>query len=438
MEAHGTRPGRDAEAQPPPPSEHDCGVDGCPCDVVEAPPGSAWPKRLYYELRRVVVNFTPSWFAVTMGTGITSILLRNEPYQFRGIDILSDIVFGLNVFLFVTFFLVGLARYLLWPRMFTLMLLHSSQSLFVGTFSIGFATIVNMIALACAGPWGHHFVTLGWVLWWIDASLSVIVCIGLLFLMFTRQSHYFHELTALWLLPVVCPIVSSGSGAVVSNTLTVTPARITIVISWALLGMGLTLAFILITIYFARLAVYKIPPAALLASTFIPLGPCGQATYTLLKLSAASYEMAKAQGEWLISTNLTSAPEARAMGTAAYAATLPMGLMLWGFGLVCLILALLYALDIALVGHFRFNFSWWGAVFSTGVYALATMELSHNLNSTTLRVIGTLLFFLELFIWFTMCYWSLRRVLLRQLYIAPCLQDTGEPITMSNARKYVH
>ena len=95
MEAHGTRPGRDAEAQLPPPSEHDCGVDGCPCDVVEAPPGSAWPKRLYYELRRVVVNFTPSWFAVTMGTGITSILLRNEPYQFRGIDILSDIVLSL-------------------------------------------------------------------------------------------------------------------------------------------------------------------------------------------------------------------------------------------------------------------------------------------------------------------------------------------------------
>ena len=224
----------------------------------------------------------------------------------------------------------------------------------------------------------------------------------------------------------------------VSSTLTVTPARITIVISWALLGMGLTLAFILITIYFARLAVYKIPPAALLASTFIPLGPCGQATYTLLKLSAASYEMAKAQGEWVISTNLTSASEARAMGTAAYAATLPMGLMLWGFGLVCLILALLYALDIALVGHFRFNLGWWGAVFSTGVYALATMELSHNLNSTTLRVISTLLFFLELFIWFTMCYWTLRRVLLRQLYIAPCLQDTGEPTTMSNTRKYVH
>ncbi|KAL6924368.1 hypothetical protein FSHL1_001622 [Fusarium sambucinum] len=31
--------------------------------------------------RRIVVNFGPSWFTVTMGTGITSILLHNLPYQ---------------------------------------------------------------------------------------------------------------------------------------------------------------------------------------------------------------------------------------------------------------------------------------------------------------------------------------------------------------------
>ena len=105
---------------------------------------------------------------------------------------------------------------------------------------------------------------------------------------------------------------------------------------------------------------------------------------------------------------------------------------------MCLILALLYVLDIALIGRFRFNLGWWGTVYPLGVFTLATMELAHDLNSTTLRVISTILLFLELIVWLIMVVWSVRRIYLRQLYVAPCLQDTDEPTTMSNARKYVY
>jgi len=38
-----------------------------------------------------------------MGTGITSILLHDLPYQFKGLKIISYIVFGLNVVLFLLF-----------------------------------------------------------------------------------------------------------------------------------------------------------------------------------------------------------------------------------------------------------------------------------------------------------------------------------------------
>ena len=48
------------------------------------------------ELRRIVLHFTPSWFSVNMGTGIVSILLHELPYQFRGLGIISNIVFRLN------------------------------------------------------------------------------------------------------------------------------------------------------------------------------------------------------------------------------------------------------------------------------------------------------------------------------------------------------
>ena len=38
-----------------------------------------------------------------MGTGITSILLHELPYQFRGLGIISNVIFGLNVLLFFLF-----------------------------------------------------------------------------------------------------------------------------------------------------------------------------------------------------------------------------------------------------------------------------------------------------------------------------------------------
>lgn len=63
--------------------------------------------------RHLVRNFTPSWFAVTMGTGISSILLHQLPYNAHWLHIISYIVFCLNIFLFVTFFFISLLRYTL-------------------------------------------------------------------------------------------------------------------------------------------------------------------------------------------------------------------------------------------------------------------------------------------------------------------------------------
>ena len=49
--------------------------------------------------RRIVRNFTPSWFTVNMGTGIVSSLLHNLPYQAHWLTYLSYVVFALNVVL---------------------------------------------------------------------------------------------------------------------------------------------------------------------------------------------------------------------------------------------------------------------------------------------------------------------------------------------------
>lgn len=133
--------------------------------------------------RRIVRNFTPSWFAVTMGTGITSILLHNLPYNARWLQYISYVLFALNVLLFVLFTGISVLRYSLYPRIWTAMTRHPTQSLFIGTFPMGLATIVNMVVFVCVPAWGGETWKLAWGLWWIDAVIAMATCCYLPFKM---------------------------------------------------------------------------------------------------------------------------------------------------------------------------------------------------------------------------------------------------------------
>jgi len=89
-----------------------------------------------------------------MGTGIVSILLHNLPYNGAWLYWLSVAIFALNVILFILFTIISAVRYVLWPEIWTAMVRHPAQSLFLGTFPMGLATIINMIVFVCVPAWG--------------------------------------------------------------------------------------------------------------------------------------------------------------------------------------------------------------------------------------------------------------------------------------------
>lgn len=123
--------------------------------------------------RRVVLNFTPSWFSVNMGTGIVSILLHNLPYNAVWLYWISVVIFVVNVALFLLFLKLSILRYTLFRGVWGCMIRHPVQSLFLGTFPMGLATIINMIVFVCVPAWGSHFATFAWVLWWIDVACAL-------------------------------------------------------------------------------------------------------------------------------------------------------------------------------------------------------------------------------------------------------------------------
>ena len=118
-----------------------------------------------------------------MGTGIVSILLYNLPYNGLWLHYIAYIIFALNVLLFTIFLSISILRYTLYPEIWGVMIRHPAQSLFLGTFPMGLATIINMIVFVCIKEWAGDWWKLAWALWWFDAVVSLATCCALPFMM---------------------------------------------------------------------------------------------------------------------------------------------------------------------------------------------------------------------------------------------------------------
>ncbi|KAK7181310.1 hypothetical protein PSPO01_12604 [Paraphaeosphaeria sporulosa] len=364
--------------------------------------------------RRITQNFTPSWFAINMGTGIVSILLHTfgtiYPNHQASLHVLSIVFFVLNISLFVAILSASILRYVLYPATWTLMLDHPVQSLFLGTLPMGFSTIVNMFTLVCVPRWGGATPQVAWGMWWLDAILSLACCLGLPYQMMTKHKTRHDTMTAAWLLPIVAPIVASASGALVARELP-NPhhALMTIITSYVLWGTGVPLAFIVLTIYFHRLAVYKLPPNEVIVSVFLPLGPMGQGGYAIMQLGKLSMRVFPETQTLHVSA-----------GDVLYIVGCGVAILMWGSGLVWLFFALGAVLG---RGRFPFNMGWWGFTFPIGVFAMATLTLGEEIPSSFFRVVGTVLGVSVLLLWVVVASGTALNMLRGKLFEAPCLRE---------------
>ncbi|KAJ6018199.1 hypothetical protein N7451_001578 [Penicillium sp. IBT 35674x] len=361
--------------------------------------------------RRIVRNFTPSWFAVTMGTGIVSILLHNLPYNAVWVYWISVVIFALNVLLFTLGCIISILRYALYPDIFMVMITHPVQSMFIGTFPMGLATIINMIVLVCVPAWGEWTKYVAWGLWIFDAVVSVMTALSLPFILMAQGSEtHLSSMTAVWLLPIVSCIVAASSGAIVAEVLpNPEHALWTIVVSYVLWGIGLPLALMVMVIYLQRLTLHKLPPKAVIVSVFLPLGPLGQGGYGMMKLGQCARDI-------FPKTHTLE----EGSGPTFYTLGFLVALILWSFGLVWLFFA---SASIAHCKKFPFNIGWWGFTFPLGVYAASTTQIGTELPSKFFAVLGTILSLCVVVLWVVVGFRTLRGVISGKLFFAPCLAD---------------
>ena len=100
----------------------------------------------FHRINLINTDFPPP---CTMGTGIVSILLITIPFKSRWLYWNSVIFFVLNTLLFSAAFFTSVLRYTLYPEIWSVMIADGTNSLFLGTIPMGFATLVECRIFLC-------------------------------------------------------------------------------------------------------------------------------------------------------------------------------------------------------------------------------------------------------------------------------------------------
>jgi C4-dicarboxylate transporter/malic acid transport protein len=372
------------------------------------------PLKQYHGWKRVIRGLTPSWFAVNMGTGIVSILLFRLPYTADWVEAVSYSFFVLNVLLFILFTVLSILRYTLYPQIWGAMIRHPAQSLFIGCFPTGLATIINMMILACQ-QFGNGWIYFTWALWWIDVFLSIATCLSMPFIIMHKHRPGLPNITAGFLLPIVPAIVASASGGVLADVLPNTNhALTTIVVSYILWGIGVFLTAIILALYFHRLTLHALPNREVIVSVLIPIGPLGQGSFAIQLLGSSAARV-------LPKTNVfaVAGMEPSAGGEILYIIGVFCGLMMWGFSAAWLFFAVT---SILVTKRFPFNMGWWGFTFPLGVFSVCTIQLAENLDSDFFRVLAEFLSLTVVAFWFVVSTCTFRKVLTTEIWNAPDLK----------------
>lgn len=379
---------------------------------------------------KLIKGFTPAYFVTVMGTGVSSGILYRFPYPARWLEICGYIMFGIGViFLLLAFvcFVVSMLRY---PQKFKAYHNDPAIAPYMGCLPMGYNTLVNFL---------YYITGTGWiigilVLWWISVVLSLYTACVVFYTAFLAKrrsgANYLDpkELHATLLLPIVTLTVAALSGNAFALDLPSVDLQVTtMIVSYILWSNAISLAVIIISVYYWKLFVYKIPPTNIVFTSFLPIGVLGQGAFCIILFGNNVYTLIVKHHDTLLSSHYLHFPKELdlssvatlgigiSVGQAVLIITAMVCLFLISFGYFSTYIAVIscisktlpftknYNIECAynptslnrikklLTGFIAFNRTYWAMTFPLGTMVLSNNELSKSFGGLrAFRVIATI------------------------------------------------
>lgn len=315
----------------------------------------------------------PSWFAAVMGTGIVANAAATLPRSFPGLRSAATVVW-LGAALLLVVLAVGYLR----QRTLRSHVTDPVTAQFFGAPPMAMLTVgAGTLLLGRRLIGTEAALAVDWVLWSLGTVLGLATACAVPYLMITRHRYAPDAAFGGWLLPVVPPMVSAATGALLVPHAPAGQLRLALLLGcYAMLGLGLVAALLVLAMIYGRLVHHAVPTGTAVPTVWIGLGALGQAVTALGALAS-------------VAPSALPAPYAR--GCAVFA--LLGGIVVWGFAMLWLALATGLTVRTIRAG-LPFAPTWWSFIFPVGACVTATGALAGRTGS-------------ELFVWVTVVFYVL-------------------------------
>ena len=309
---------------------------------------------------QVLGHLGPNWFASVMGTGIVATAGATLPVRIPGLHVFARTVWVLAAVLLVVLVVSVVAHWIRHPTVARSHAYNPQMAHFYGAAPMALLTVGAGALLIGKDLIGTRAaVDVHWALWTAGTIGGLFTAMTIPYLMFTQ--HHVEPDAAFggWLMPIVPPMVSAATGALLVPHMAPGTGRETMVYGcYAMFGLSLLASIIIITMVWSRLAHYGTSGTARVPTLWIVLGPLGQS------ITAAG----------LLGTVAASAVEPDvAKGMSIFA--ILYGVPIWGFGVLWIGIATALTIRTARRGM-PFALTWWSLTFPVGTFVTGTTQLA--------------------------------------------------------------
>ncbi|WP_308198210.1 TDT family transporter [Rhodococcus sp. ARC_M6] len=359
-------------------------------------------------------NIGPNWFASVMGTGIVATAGATLPVQIPGQQVFARVVWVMAAALLAVVVVAVAAHWVRNPTVARSHAYNPQMAHFYGAAPMAFLTVGAGALLAGKSLIGERAaVNLDWILWTLGTVGGLFTAMTIPYLMFTQHKVESDAAFGGWLMPVVPPMVSAATGALLIPHMAPGTGRTTMLYGcYAMFGLSLFASFIIITMVWSRLAHFGTSGTARVPTLWIVLGPLGQ-SITAVGLLGANAHLA-------VSPQLASG-----MGIFA----IVYGVPVWGFAVLWIGLATALTVRTARSGM-PFALTWWSLTFPVGTFVTGTTQLALHTELPAFRYAAAVAYIGLLGTWGLVAVHTVRGSLRGNLFLPP--PSTG-PI---KARKF--
>jgi C4-dicarboxylate transporter/malic acid transport protein len=357
----------------------------------------------------------PNWFAAVMGTGIVAVAAASLPEQFPGLRTAATVVWALAGVLLVVLAAASVGHW--WGHREAArqhardpVLAHFYGAPPMAILTVGAGTLLlgrDVLGLRAA-------VDIDWALWLTGTILGLAAAIAVPYIVFTRHELRPGAAFGGWLMPVVPPMVSASTGALLLPYAPAGQVRLTLLLAcYAMFGISLIASAVVITLIWGRLATHGPGPARLVPTLWIVLGPLGQS------VTAANLLGLKAS----LALPAPYATDLRVLGVIY-------GVPVLGFALAWAGIATAVTIRTARE-QLPFSLTWWSFTFPVGTCVTGATALSLQTGSAVLRVLAAVGYVALVAAWLIVAVRTARGaasgVLLRPALASPPVSGPAEP-----------